>query len=349
MWLWDSVFNSIGFKYIDKSLAKDTLIAVLKTQKDDGMIPHMSSPRGYSSDITQPPVLAWGIYDLYRHTKDISVLTETYEKLKKYLVWMMENRDTNKNFLYEWNIDSTSTLERCNECGADNSPRFDNVTAMDSIDFSCYMANDTRCMSKIAEVLNMPDEASYWDGIFQKIKDAVNDNLYDEEDGLYYDKILDTGEFRKVKTYASFLPMFAEICDKERAKSLYSHLCNAKEFASKMPVPTVSMDDVNFSSDMWRGSSWIVSNYMIIRGLKNYGYIEKSKEFVNATLSAVLKWYLNDGVIYEYYDPKNEISPSRLERKGPNITPYMPMLRKQTVKDYGWSAALSAAMIIEDV
>ena len=50
------------------------------------MIPHMSTPEKVSS-ITQPPIIAWGVLELYNSTKDITMLTDTYDKLKKYMQW----------------------------------------------------------------------------------------------------------------------------------------------------------------------------------------------------------------------------------------------------------------------
>jgi neutral trehalase len=98
---------------------------------------------------------------------------------------------------------------------------------------------------------------------------------------------------------------------------------------------------------MWKGPVWLNFNYMIAKGLECYGYTDESREIKKATLSGVLKWYLNDGVLYEYYDPNNNLSPARLERKASNVSPYMPMIKMQSIRDFGWSVCLTAAMLME--
>lgn len=40
LWLWDSVFHSMGNKYISNKLAYESIEAVLSTQREDGLIAH---------------------------------------------------------------------------------------------------------------------------------------------------------------------------------------------------------------------------------------------------------------------------------------------------------------------
>lgn len=345
MWLWDSVFHSLALRHLSPDLAKEAIYAVLDTQREDGMIPHMSSPEKISQ-ITQAPVLAWGVLELYKFTKDMTILTDTYDRLKKYIQWNMENRDENNNYLYEWFIDDTSVTCRCDECGMDNSPRFDNVTKMDCIDFSCFMAKEVQCLSEIAQLLDKQGEHIYWDVIFDRIKKSINDVLYCKEDGFYYDVILSDNSFKKVKAVSSFLPLFAGVCDKNQAYELLKHLKN--EFNTPFAIPSIASDDETFGSDMWRGPVWINYNYLIAKGLYNYGFKSEADEIIEKTIAVMSKWYKNDGVIYEYYDSSDVLSPSRLNRKGHAVFPYMPHIKMQTIKDFGWSCALAIDMIISN-
>ena len=348
LWLWDSVFHSFGNRYISADLAYESIRAVLDTQAEDGFIPHMAAPPAERSDITQPPVLAWGLYDLYSYSGEKDYLTANYEKLKKYLCWNIQNRDSDRNFLYEWMIEENSVNCRCGECGMDNSPRFDNVVKMDCIDFSCFMANEARCMSKIADALDMPDEKDYWTGLYGQIKQAVNDSLWDEADGFYYDRVLADGRLKKVKAVSSFLPLFAGICDKRQAKRLVRHLSDSRSFYTKLPVPSISADDPAFGSDMWRGPVWINYNYMIIRGLREYGYNELAEDIRSRTVEAIAFWYKQEGTVYEFYDSTDRIPPKKLNRKGGSIEPYDFGIRCQSIRDYGWSCALFAALLLEE-
>lgn len=346
LWLWDSVFHSIGNKYISVDLARDTIVSVLDSQSDDGFIPHMSGPMG-SSDATQPPMLAWGIYNLYLYSGNTEILRETYQKLKKYLHWNLENRDVNKNLLFEWKVEKKSVTCRCGECGMDNSPRFDNVVEMDCIDFSCYMANEARDMALISDILEMPGESAYWAGLYKGISKSVNELLWDEQDEFYFDRILETGKLKKVKAVSSFLPLFSGICDKRKAECLVKQLKDTNSFNTKFPIPSISLDDPTFGTDMWRGPVWINYNYMIALGLLDYGYKDLARDIVRKTLDAISFWYSHDGTVYEFYDSMNRVSPRRLNRKGTVIEPYNFNIRYQSIRDYGWSCSLFVAMIMD--
>ena len=212
MWLWDSVFHSMGNKHISKELAIDSIDALFSFQREDGFIPHMMSP-GEASDVTQPPVIAWGVYELHEFFQDETILEKFYEKTKKFLIWVMENRDVNRNDLFEWEMEDDPSC-RCSECGMDNSPRFDDVKTMDCVDFSCFMANEARYMAKTAAKLRFPEEEKYWSDKYTDIKKAINETLWCEEDGFYFDRIVETNEAKKVWAVSSFLPLFAGVCEK---------------------------------------------------------------------------------------------------------------------------------------
>lgn len=346
-WLWDSVFHSIGNYNIDPELAYDTLKSILDVQEPDGFVPHMSYPEGWIVPHTQPPLIAWGLYRLYEKTGRKDWVESLYGGIRLFLDWIMKNRDVNGNCLYEWYVDPDVEVCRCGESGMDNTPRFDVVQLMDSIDFSCYMANEMRHMEKLARILELHDDALRYASLFSQIGTQINKFLYDEEDGRYYDRELESGNFRKVSTPASFLPLFAGVCPPDRAKRLAEDICNPCTFGSIMPLPTVSLNDPYHSKDYWRGTVWINYNYMVQQGLRDYGYVEEANRLADATIAGISHWYMREGCIFEIYDPQNVLCPSELERKGPAIKPAEYFARLMAVRDFGWSACLYVAMALE--
>ncbi len=68
-WLWDSVFHALAIVEYNEELAKNALRAVISQQRRDGFIPHMSNPTD-SSDTTQPQVLCWGVWEVYKKIGD---------------------------------------------------------------------------------------------------------------------------------------------------------------------------------------------------------------------------------------------------------------------------------------
>jgi neutral trehalase len=153
---------------------------------------------------------------------------------------------------------------------------------------------------------------------------------------------------KKVKAVSSFLPLFAGICDRAQAAALARHLSDPHSFATPLSIPTVAVDDPVHSDDMWRGPVWINYNYMVICGLSEYGYKDLADEIKRKTIEAVDFWYAHDGVIYEFYDSENRVSPSRLSRKGASVQPHDLRMRIQSIRDYGWSSAVFVALVMED-
>jgi len=345
MWLWDSVFHSFGLKYISPQLAYRAIEAVLEAQRDDGFIPHMITPFG-TSDITQPPLLAWGIWEIFQIIKKRKILEKSYPRLKRYIKWNLEHRDSNKNYLCEWHI-GENILSRCGESGMDNSPRFDKALCMDAVDFSSFMANEAKYLEKMTEVLNYHEDKVLWHNLRKRIKENVNKLLWDEKTKFYYDRDI-FGNLNRVKTVASFTPMFSGIAEPDQAKALVEHLLSDEEFNTEFPVPSVARSEPTYSQDMWRGATWVNYNYMVMLGLKRYGYDEIARRIAEKTLKWIAFWYKEEGAIFEYFDSTGRRKPAFLERKGPCTPPYDIRRKIFPIKDYGWTAAIFIAITMEE-
>ena len=346
LWLWDSVFHSFGNVYIDPALARESLLAVLDSQGEDGFIPHMMLP-DRASDVTQPPVLAWGFLRLFEKEGDANLLFFVFERLKRYLAWNMEYRDDNRNGLYEWYVDPNDPGCRCGESGMDNSPRFDAVQRMDCVDFSCFMANEMRCMERIALELGQTQDAAFYAEQYRRTADAIEAELYDERDGRYYDREIASGQLKRVSAVSSFLPLFAGACSREHAARLVEDLFDPTTFGTAVGVPSIAVSDPTFGSDMWRGPVWINYNYMIIRGLRDYGYDDAAERLRRMTLQTIEKWYAREGSVFEFYDCSGEVSPTLLPRKGAPLRPTDAFVRYPSIRDYGWTATLYVALRME--
>ena len=340
LWLWDSVFHSVGHRNIDTELAENLILAILDTQKQNGFIPHMSgADEEVTSNITQPPIIAWGAYKVYEKSRNKEFLKTVFESNKRFLAWCQSNRRDTDEELDTW-FTSDNVNCRCGESGMDNSPRFDIHSRLQAIDFSCFMANDTKNMKKIAEELNDCDSAEFYGKWHEEIKKCINCKLWDEETEFYYDYDTTNKKLSKIMSVASFLPLFSGVCDEEKAKKLVSHLTNPDMFYTEFPIPSIAKNDPTFGTDMWRGPVWLNYNYMIIEGLANYNYDNIADDITKKMIDTVNNWYKCTGSVFEFYDSENKLVPSRFNRKGATIEPYDFMARYQSIKDYGWSCAL---------
>jgi len=345
MWLWDSVFHALAMVTYDQALAKDAIHAVLSQIRPDGFMPHMMNPVD-SSDVTQPQVLAWGVWEVYQKTGDRVFLEEHVEALDKYLTWDMVNRDANNNGLLEWLTEPDDIQCKCGESGLDNSPRFDFDEEMDAVDFSSFLAHDALYLSYIYNELGKENDAEKWRTVYERTKEKMNELLWDEETGVYYDRLMN-GELSKILTPASFFPMFAGIPNKAQVERMVKVLIDKDLLWTDCPLATIAQNHPDYSNDMWRGGVWLNLNYFVIKGLLNYGYDDVAAELKHKTLEMVDKWYRKTGAIFEFYDPEDKIAPYACERKGKPTTP--PDWRKQghSIVDFNWSACFTL-MLIQD-
>lgn len=344
LWLWDSVFHAKGWSYIDPVLAEEAILAVMATQTKDGFIPHMASYNSISK-ITQPPIIAWGVLELYNRSKNVDFVKSCAGGIANFLKWIMASRDLNKNGLPEWKVTSDVNC-RSDECGMDNSPRFDSAQIMDAIDFSCYYANDCRCLSKLFKIIGDNANSDYWQNKYEEISAKINQLLWNEEDGLYFDRLFD-GTLNKAATVSSFLPLFAGVATPEQAKKLHAVITDKRRFWTEFPLPSISIDNPSYNGDMWRGGVWVNYNYMIARGLREYGYAETADELLNKTLSSISYWYEKTGGLSEFFDTYNKIAPANMPRKGVTQTEPDWRTHLHAILDFGWTAALSVAMLNE--
>lgn len=343
MWLWDSVFHSMGISEYNEELAKDCIRGILLQIQPNGMIPHMMNPKTHSK-ITQPQVVAWGVWQLYEKTGDKAFMEFCVPYLERYLEFGRNERDKNSNGLLEWKTDPLNVNCKCDESGLDNSPRFDFDNEMDAVDFSSFLANDAYYMSLICDELGLNDKSKYWLTVYETTKEKINELLWDDELGIYCDRLVN-GELTHVLSSSGFIPLFAGIPDREKVKRMLVHLNDETEFGTPSAIPSVPRNHSVYSTDMWRGGVWVNVNYIVAEGLEKCGFFNEAEILRDKTVAMVNKWYEKTGTVFEFYDPEDSIAPWNCERKG--TTPEIPdwRVRVHSISDYNWSACLTMKLI----
>ncbi len=341
MWLWDTAFHGIGFAGMDPAVGQDIVLAMLEQVGPDGMLPHCVSPDGERSAITQPPVLAWSVWSIFEKSNDAKWAGECLPRLAGYLEWIRKNRDKNNNGLPEWFIDG-HPLCRSGESGMDNSARFDKAVLMDAVDFAGFLCHDYQSLARIADRLGQNQIAHTARQHAARIAQAVNALLWSDRDGFYYDRNFD-GTLSDVKASSGFVPLLAGIPDAARAEGLRKQLRNPATFAAAYPIPSISLDSGFYSKDMWRGPTWLNYNFVVYRGLLNYGFERDAEWLKEISLAGLQKWYEKEGGLFEFYDSLDLTSPHNLDRKQRLTTGHL----YAPISDYHWTAALTAAMLSE--
>jgi len=341
IYLWDTAFIAQVWKWWQIGVAREIFFPLFQFQRN-GMLPHSISPGGKIKD-SQPPVLAWAIWELYQFDPDRAWLEKVYPYLRDYNAWLYRERRM-KNGLFFW--------DNRFESGLDNSPRFTNRSAtkvipmhqIAAIDLCSYLVMDNLSLARMAEVLGKAEDAQAFRRKAEEIKALINQNLWDEKDGRYYDFDYNKNQLVRVKSIASLLPLFAGVPNQAQAKKLRDQIMNPAEFNTLIPLPSVSRDDPAYQLDMWRGPVWINTAYLVILGLQDYGYKNEAAELSWKIVDGVFQVWEKTGTFYEFYHPE-KISLKGLHRKTGDLGTNFDRGDAPTKDFVGWTGLVNNLVI----
>ena len=291
---------------------------------------------------SKPPLAAWAVWMTYKATGDIEFLQEMYPRLKKYHQWWYDNRDHDKNGIVEYGAmiheknDSNKQviLAAAWESGMDNAPRFDvdgygaedagvkvfknenddgqvigYSINQESVDLNSYLYAEKVILGDIAELLSHSEEALKYGAEAEFIKKYINENMFDEKTGYYYDlQISEDGREKKLLTNRGmgaegWIPLWANVATSAQAKMVVENMMCETKFNSVMPLGTAALDNPKFQSGAyWRGPVWMDQAYFGVQGLKNYGYMEEAVE-LGFKLIYNGGGLIGEGTIRENYNP----------------------------------------------
>ena len=207
--------------------------------------------------LTNPPLLAWAAWEAYQRANNTTFLRRVYPALAAYLTWDMTHRDTNNNSLLEWSVSF--------ESGLDLSPRFDDGSDFDAVDFSAYAAHDALRLADIAGVLGLDADRSKWLDLASSISDAVHKLLWDDREGCYRDRFKN-GSLSDVDSLPNFAPLLLPSTPASRVASMATRL-RSPCYQTRWLFPTVSTCDRRFEVDCMRGGVWPALNWIFGEGL----------------------------------------------------------------------------------
>lgn len=132
-----------------------------------------------------------------------------------------------------------------------------------------------------------------------KLTETAFENLWDQYSNQYYSRDFITHKLLKEPSIATLLPLYAGCISKERAAKLVRMIENENSFGPAFPIPSVPVDSELFKPlKYWQGPTWMNMNWLIIDGLKRYGYHDHASALTDLSLEMVEK-----SGFAEYFDP----------------------------------------------
>jgi putative isomerase len=326
VYLWDSSFISLIWGHRDPHIAKDIIRSVIVNQQDDGRIPHVVSIIG-ASKWTQPPVLSYATAHIANATQDVAFAEQVYGPLKGYQDWLWRARRL-KNGLFFWDHPYESGLDNSPRFGRRDESAFRDTHTLAAIDLSSYIVVDAQSLKSLAQLIlsktapgslkarELEVDIARFDARATEVTQLIQTKLWDAQTGYFYDLDIKTGQLQKIRTVASFFPLFAGVATPEQYAVMKTHLLNPAEFNTPIPVPTVARNSTKFEKDCWRGPVWVNTAYMVIKGLDRYGDHAIAQDFSKRLITGVYKTWERTGKFTEYYDPERYDFKQLTRKKG---------------------------------
>lgn len=168
--------------------------------------------------------------------------------------------------------------------------------AVQDLAFNCIFIRANKHLEAIAKDIGhtLPESLSEK---MRKTEKALEE-LWDEKSGQYYSRSFVSHKLVEEPTIMTFLPLYAGSITKDRAAHL-AKLVKSGSFWLKYPLPSVPKNSEYFNPlKYWQGPTWVNTNWLVIDGLKRYGFDAEAELLRKKTLEMV-----NKGGMYEYFSP----------------------------------------------
>ncbi len=320
-WQLDSSLNLAGSKWANQHFAANVVCGFIEVQNTIRTVASTlggSTVRGQVADMSRLPRYFEMAYDVVCRSADQQFCEATYESMKRYLsFWLSPSKTDSKSGLVTGAIeDSFAQLTGEPQTEAE-------------VDLNVTVAPGCRNTAKLARHLIKADEALQHEEAFDKLRNAINMHLWNEEKGAYYNYNLKENKHVRRLIFSTFDPLRLRIAPDERVEKLIPLLVDSKQFNWPVRLVTsIAMTDESFVEAKgahdgwaWLGDVWTMRNVPIIAGLCDIGRHD---------LVAELNWF----TIRTFNDNYAEyVVPSTGSGEG--------------VARYGWSASQYIQCIIE--
>ena len=311
LFMWDSSFIVMFGKYASRIFNfQQTLDNLYAHQHKDGFICREICETALGEQFqkddpasTGPNVMPWCEWEYYETTGDKDRLSRVFYPLMAYHKWLQLNRSWPDGSYWSCGL----------ACGMDNQPRqpegYDVLVShgfMSWIDACAQMYLSGVMLLRMAKELCLEEEAAWLREEAKMLYKTVNETMWSEQDGFYYDKRRD-GSLSSVKSVGSYWTLLADMVPEERMDAFVAHLDNEKEFKRPNRIPSLAADTPGYNPEnggYWLGGVWAPTNYMTLKGLAAHGYDKLAYEIALDYLNAVVSVYNETGTVYENYSPE---------------------------------------------
>ncbi len=307
----------LAYVFMDGESAQNSQRVYMERQHENGYIDYRSG--GYLSEqipsngelTTSAPWFSWENWMIYRETKDDKFLEEAYQSGEKFYDFWLENRDKDGDELMEWGGVAFLEAVRDGQVAAWQVGAPENFEALA---LNTMLVKEARSIARMAEAMGDTGSAENWNNRADSMSRRINETFWDEQTGFYYMVDRDDHDFTfndhndlKRQEIIGFLPLWSETATQEQADKLVETLTDTDKFWREHGVPSLAADDPYYNhAGYWNGPVWVQWEYLIFRGLLNYGYDELARELAQKVFDKVIFHLKRDHTFWEMYSPDTD-------------------------------------------
>jgi putative isomerase len=195
---------------------------------------------------------------------------------------------------------------------------------------NCLFYQDLQAAAQLARRLNRPKDEQRLSAQARELAAQIQRHCWDPRDRFFYTADVQCVDRRaelipnvkpgmamswsslplRVQMFTGFLPLWCGLATPQQASDLVQqHYLSDDSFRATAGVRSLSaretMYSLAFSSNPsnWLGPVWIIVNYLVWKGLKDYGFTDAAAELADKTLHLLSSDLAANNSLNEYYHP----------------------------------------------
>lgn len=255
------------------------------------------------------PWFNWENWEIFQISQDTTFLRQIYNYGVAFHDFWTTERDDDQDGLCEWGGHAFWESVRdynviWDLLGGWVDPH--SANKVEALDLNCELVMEEKALANIAMTLGKIQEAAHWRQKAQARAELINALMWDPETRFYYHVEKGSHSFTyqssndlKRKELIGFLPLWAGVADAVQAKYLVDELNNPGSFGRPYGMPLLAHNDPYGGYDAH--SVYPEWNFLVFRGLLDYGYQNEARQLAECLLSGVIQTLKDHHDFYESY------------------------------------------------
>lgn len=307
--------SMLAYVFLDPASAMDSQRFYMDKQWADGYIqyrvgPYFDAYNYVRGDFTSSA--PWFNYEnwlLYQQTGDRQFLQESYASGQAFYRWWLNHRDQDGDGLAEWG--GHAILESVRDAQVALWSDVGWPSNFESPDLNAMLVKEAESLARMAKALGDSTGHRQWSREARTRAESVRETLWDDETGFFYHADREDNDFTfeeandlKRQEISGFIPLWAGVASEDQAQQLVEVMTDTSKFWRPHGVPSLAADDPFYDPQgYWNGPVWVEWQYLMVRGLLDYGYEAEAQELSDRVFDNVIQQLKTTNTFWEFYSP----------------------------------------------